>query len=330
MKFSILIISLTICFSLIVPWFLTDNTVGNVVQPGANRVALQTNSTAPQAPQWLTIEGLVENPLNLTYTELRTFPMVSEVATQQCVGAGNGGLTTSTANFTGVPLFYILSMAKMTPGTYRKVVFTAYDSYTSDLPLEIAMDPTTILAFYANGTDIEQVSRDWYKFTPGSRLVLPGRWGYKWVRWVTQIKVVDYNYLGPWDRWWGDAAIKPNFTLPQTNPSVQHFGVMISDDLQVLTNSSLQSFKINSNWRMVFNVTGPGGTHGYFYVTFLKGLLGNVSRISADNNSVDYSQTIGYYKLYVFFTYSHSMHTIEIDWNLTPEADSGGAHALII
>jgi len=42
-------------------------------------------------------------------------------------------------------------------------------------------------------------------FSPGGtgppvlRLVIPGKWGYKWALWLNHIELVDYNYLGTWE-----------------------------------------------------------------------------------------------------------------------------------
>ncbi len=99
-------------------------------------------------PQWFTVEGLVERRLNLTYAELEEFPQVSEVAMLQCVGGGQGGPKV-TYNWTGVPLFYVLEMAKVVPGTYREIVFNSTDGFSSSITLQTAMEPTTLLGLKA-------------------------------------------------------------------------------------------------------------------------------------------------------------------------------------
>ncbi|MFX1310869.1 MAG: DUF4079 family protein, partial [Promethearchaeota archaeon] len=45
------------------------------------------------------------------------------------------------------------------------------------------------------------------------RLVCPDHYGYKWVKWIVKIKVVDYDYIGYWEkRGWSDNAMKNNFS----------------------------------------------------------------------------------------------------------------------
>ena len=31
------------------------------------------------------------------------------------------------------------------------------------------------------------------------RLVVPGNWGYKWIKWLTQIELVDYDFKGVYE-----------------------------------------------------------------------------------------------------------------------------------
>jgi hypothetical protein len=316
-KVSLLVISIVLCAVLVIPVFLTESETDVIAQ-------------ASGVPERLVIEGLVENPLNISYAELKEFPLVSEVATLQCVGTGNGG-TSVTYNWTGVPLFYLLSMAKVIPGDYREVVFNATDRFSSSILLQTAMEPTTILALWANGTDLEQVP---YWFGRGYRIVLPCRWGYKWVKWVDRMTVVNYDYKGTYERlWYSDEAIRPNCVMPQTNPPFQNFSVTKVTEymVQALSNSSIRFFGFNSYGRLAFNVSGLDETHGYFYVTFLKALMGTPYRVFVDHNPVAYSQTDVDGSIYLYFAYSHSTHVIEIDGNLTAAIGGcgGGGHYLL-
>jgi hypothetical protein len=58
-----------------------------------------------------------------------------------------------------------------------------------------------ILAFEMNG--VELPLDHGYPL----RLVVPGKYGYKWVKWITHIEVIDYDYKGYWEsRGWDDEA----------------------------------------------------------------------------------------------------------------------------
>jgi DMSO/TMAO reductase YedYZ molybdopterin-dependent catalytic subunit len=263
--------------------------------------------SASGSPAWFVVEGLVENRLNLSYAELLTFPLVSEVATLHCVGSGNGtGGSDVNYNWTGVPLFVILEMAKVTVGPYRRVVFNATDGFSDSILLDVAMNPTTILALKANGTDLEQVPG----FGGGYRIVLPGRWGYKWVKWIKQIIVVDYLYKGRYEKWGlPDDALRPNCSLPMTTPSVMNYS---SNRAQILTDGLVQSFDFNPSEKMTINLTAQGATSAYLYVAFGKGLLADPHNVRANGNSVDFSEVETNSTIYVFLDSVASGSTIEI------------------
>ncbi len=303
--------SVILCITLILPVFLT-------------RYEMENDLQSVEAPEWFVIEGLVEEPLNLTYAELWNFPLLSEVTMLHCVGSGEPPYGPSVIyNWTGVPLFYLLSMAKVTPGTYREVVFNATDGFSSSVLLETAMHSSTILALESNGTDLEQMSG----FGSGYRVVLPCRWGYKWVKWIRQIVVVDYDYKGTYERYGlSDEAIHPNCTMPSTYPPLHTFNVTkpVQYKVQALSNSSIESFSFESNTQLIFNVAGPEETSGYFYVAFPKELLTGPYHVTVDRNLIRYSQTKTDRKVYLYFTYAHSTHTIIIEGESETTTSPGG------
>jgi len=261
------------------------------------------DSQSVEGPDWLVIEGLVENPLNISYAELWNFPLVSEVTMLQCVGSGAPPYGPAiTYNWTGVPLFYLLNLAKVIPEGYREVVFNATDGFSSSVLLETALHPTTILALEANGTDLEQIGG----FGSGYRVVLPCRWGYKWVKRIKQIIVVDYDYKGTYEQYGlSDEAIRPNCTLPSTSPPIRSFNAK-EHVIQTLSNSSIELFNFDSNGRLTFHVVGPQGTTGYFYVTFPRDLLTHPYQVYVDEDPIEHDQIDAGSNVNLFFTYSHS------------------------
>lgn len=275
----------------------------------------------------MTINGLVKNPLNITYAELKDFPLVSEVATLQCVG---GGIRPLTLNWTGVPLFYLLSMAGVISGEYRKVVFNATDGFLGDILLSAAMEPTTILGLWGNGTDLTQIMDS---FGNGYSIVLPCRWGYKWVKSVQQITVVDYDYKGTYERQgYDDTGIRATLKMPQTNPPFQNFTVINMDEYEfrALSNSSVEFLGFNSFGRLAFDVSGQEGVDGYFYVIFPRGLLEEPYAVIVDEMAIDYIKTRVDANVYMFFTYAQDFHMVEIEGVFPMAISSGGAHCFIV
>jgi DMSO/TMAO reductase YedYZ molybdopterin-dependent catalytic subunit len=280
--------------------------------------ALAENETPPvEVPKWLQIDGLVQNVLNFTYAELSSFPMVSEPTTLYCVGPW----LNVTYNWTGVPLFYLMSLAKVVPGGYREVVFNSTDNFSQSLPLEVIMEPTSILALKANGTDLEQVGG----FGGGYRVVFPCRWGYKWVKWVQYITVIDHVYRGA-----DLASTSPrvNCTMPETEPQANVFNVTKSDTgYSVLAMSSCAVQSIGYFWetRMIFNLTGHGGDTGYFYVSFSRGLMSGPLAVYVNQNRVDHSEIYAGDNAYVFFAFAQSAGNLQIEIRQLLAVESGSA-----
>ncbi|MDH5200444.1 MAG: molybdopterin-dependent oxidoreductase [Candidatus Bathyarchaeota archaeon] len=145
----------------------------------------------------LSIGGLVDNPLNITYGEFARLPMTSVNATCTCVGwppedVGVNAYDVYTYNWTGLRVSVLLGMAGY-DGDAQDIVFYASDGYSSSLSPGKALDEDTIIAVKADGKPLTHGTG--YPF----RLVVPCWWGYKWVKYVERIEVVDYDYLGTWE-----------------------------------------------------------------------------------------------------------------------------------
>lgn len=285
----------------------------------------EIEKTEIKSPKSFVIEGLVENPLNLTYADLRSFPLLSEVTTLECIGSGRPPYGPEvTYNWTGVPLFHLLNMAKIISGGYREVVFNASDGFSSSVSLEIAMDPTSILALEANGTDLEELSG----LGSGYRVAFPCRWGYKWVKWVKQIIIVDYDYKGTYEQYGlSDEAIRPNCTMPQTDPPFLAFNVTKIEEytVKVLSNSSIESFDFKYNNQLVFNFTGKENSTEYFYAIFPKNLLSEPYQIYVNDYVTNYSQSNYGDDTYLYFTFNYSTGTITITGATATIGGGGGS-----
>jgi len=266
----------------------------------------ETEST----PYDLVIGGLVDNPTNLTYSELQKFPMVSEIAPMECVGGW-----TQLYNWTGIPLFFLLSVTGVKAGATEVVLYDS-DGYSSSLTIERALHPTTLLALQANGSVLSYA--DGYPY----RLVVPCKYGYKWVKWITEIEVVDYDYKGTWESMgYSDEADIPGCTLPSTTPPFETFHIFLGNtthSIITLSNSTIDSFDFDTlRKRISFNVTGPPSTTGYCYVTIPKELLWCDSpeqwQVWVNNTLIDDRKVIQNSNCtYIYFTYSRSIQNIQI------------------
>jgi DMSO/TMAO reductase YedYZ molybdopterin-dependent catalytic subunit len=158
----------------------------------------------PTTAAWrLEIGGLVERPRTYTFDEIRALPASSQETTLMCISNYVGGGLLSNAVWKGLPLRDLLMAAGPRPGI-AKVVLHAADGYVDTYPLEKALEPTTFVAYEMNGEPLPQ--RHGYPV----RILTPGMFGEKSVKWVTRIELVDHDVKGFYEQQgWG-----PNFVIP--------------------------------------------------------------------------------------------------------------------
>jgi DMSO/TMAO reductase YedYZ molybdopterin-dependent catalytic subunit len=131
----------------------------------------------------LVVEGLVENPLSLSYEEIKAYPSVTEVVLLICPH-----VFYDNAEWTGVPVADILRQAKVKPEA-EKVYFKAAGGYRQSLTIEEAMSEGVFLAYEVNGQPLP------LEHGYPLRLVVRGKYGSRWVKWLTHIEVVNGDAL---------------------------------------------------------------------------------------------------------------------------------------
>lgn len=148
----------------------------------------------------LEISGLVDHPFSLTYEEIKTFPAVEQYATLECISNEVGGDLIGNASWRGVLLKDLLYRAGVTPGAVD-IVLHAADGYADSIPLERAAFRGTLLAYEMNGARLDAA----HGFP--LRLIVPGIFGMKNVKWITRVEAVDFDFKGYWQaRGWDDRA----------------------------------------------------------------------------------------------------------------------------
>ncbi len=174
----------------------------------------------------LKIGGMAGNPVSLTLQDLRALPVTTEYVTLECISNNVGGNLMSTGGFTGVSLKYLLEQVKPTSSA-TWAAFKAADGYTESLPLSaINSDPTILVAYELDGQQL-----------PGAhgypaRILIPGRYGMKGPKWLTEIELVDHESGGYWEQqgWDHNAVVKTTsrFDVPRDGDIVKVSGVTIS------------------------------------------------------------------------------------------------------
>ncbi len=136
----------------------------------------------------LAVTGLVDVPLSLGYEEVLDRDQYSKVVRLNCVEGWSVDIL-----WEGVLLRDLLAQAGYDE-TAKVVIFRAADGYSTSLPLDFLVENDILLAFGMNG--VTMPAERGYPF----QLVAEERWGYKWIKWVTEIEVSnDTSFKGYWE-----------------------------------------------------------------------------------------------------------------------------------
>jgi DMSO/TMAO reductase YedYZ molybdopterin-dependent catalytic subunit len=137
----------------------------------------------------LQVTGLVTQPESYTYDEVTSdFDKYKKVVRLDCVEGWSVNIL-----WEGLLVKDIVKDAGPLP-TAKVVIFHAYDGYTTSFPIEYIMGNNILLAYKMN--DVVIPPERGYPF----ELVAEEKWGYKWIKWVTEIEFSDnIDYKGYWE-----------------------------------------------------------------------------------------------------------------------------------
>jgi sulfite oxidase len=195
------------------------------------------------ADDWrLNIGGEVDKPLTLSLADLSRIETYSVVNTLECAGNGRslhrpqvpgvqwGKGAVSTARFTGPRLRDILQRAGVKPSG-KHVMLRGLDEvpgkvppFIRSIPIEKALDADTLVATQMNGSALTK-----HHGFP-ARALVPGWVGAASCKWLTEIKILDSefvgNFMSPGYRFPNQPGkpgdpVKPEDTHPLTGLSVK-------------------------------------------------------------------------------------------------------------
>lgn len=187
---------------------------GNGVFPQLEGLAMEVTPTSDfyhvsknivdpdlDAHDWsLGIGGLVDHPMQLTYAEIVAMESVEQYATLMCISNPVGGDLIGNALWRGIRLRTLLQKAGF-HSPVQDVVIWAADGYSDSIPLDRALQDGTLLCYEMNGAPLTAI----HGFPV--RLLVPGIYGMKNVKWITKIELVNHDYKGYWQkRGWDDRA----------------------------------------------------------------------------------------------------------------------------
>ena len=151
--------------------------------------AIRGNQIVNESTYRLTVTGLVNEKKTYTYAEvINGFQHYEKVVTLYCVQGWNAKIL-----WEGVLIRDLLNASGVNQ-TAKIIIFRAADDYTTSMPLSYFYDKDIIMAYKMNGLVIPPEKG--FPF----QLVAESKYGYKWIKWITQIELSDdENYKGYWE-----------------------------------------------------------------------------------------------------------------------------------
>lgn len=127
----------------------------------------------------LMVDGLVARPASFSLGDLHGYPARTQITHQACEEGWS-----FIAEWTGVPVSYLLSLVGASPRA-RYVVFFAFDASWDSLDMPDAWHPQTLLAYAMNGAELPA------PHGAPVRLRVARQLGYKSVKYLSRMTVTD-------------------------------------------------------------------------------------------------------------------------------------------
>ncbi|UCD96534.1 MAG: molybdopterin-dependent oxidoreductase [Candidatus Bathyarchaeota archaeon] len=157
----------------------------NIDHPGI----IEKNPAVDLAKWTLEIDGEVENPIKLTWSDFRRLSASDCVADFHCVE----GWSITGCKWRGVKLTELAGIVQ--PKAKAKYVsFSCYDGYTTSLGLAEALQEHVLLAFELNGQPLDEA------LGGPVRVVVPDKYAYKSAMWIKRIVFTETRELGYWEK----------------------------------------------------------------------------------------------------------------------------------
>jgi DMSO/TMAO reductase YedYZ molybdopterin-dependent catalytic subunit len=139
----------------------------------------------------LTVDGLVDRPLSLSFADLQAMPATSLTKDFQCVT----GWRVHDVQWTGVKLSDVLDAAGVDQSKGKAVQFHSFDgAYTEGLTMEQARRPDVLVAYSMQGGPVSK------SHGGPVRLYVAPMYGYKSCKWLARVEVTDRVIEGYWER----------------------------------------------------------------------------------------------------------------------------------
>lgn len=162
-------------------------------------VTTKGDTPTVQADSWrLKIDGLVSQPLELSYDQLLALPSIETEMTLECISNSIGGDAISNAQWTGTLLKPLLERVRPSSAATHVALYAA-DGYSTGHPVGRVWNQANFLAYRMNGDPLPP--QHGYPV----RIFIPGKFGMKQPKWVQRIEFINHHYTGYWEsQGWSD------------------------------------------------------------------------------------------------------------------------------
>ena len=137
----------------------------------------------------LTIDGTVETPQKLSWSDVLKLPVAESVSDFHCVE----GWSVLDCKWQGIRFKEIVNLVKPRKSA-RSATFECADGYTTSLTLKELSADNVLLAYKLNDKPLEE------GLGFPLRLIVPDKYAYKSALWVTRISFTSEKELGYWEK----------------------------------------------------------------------------------------------------------------------------------
>ncbi|MEW6735489.1 MAG: molybdopterin-dependent oxidoreductase [Acidobacteriota bacterium] len=162
------------------------------------------------AAKWrLELTGLDGKKVPLSLDEIRAMPNKLIHYTFCCIENPPGGGSMSNARWRVVSLHELLKPVLPERRDGIRMLATGLDGFYSSIPLDLALDEASYLAYEMNEVPIP------LNHGFPVRVLIPGRYGMKQPKWLKKIEITDSKVTGYWEErgWSDDADVKATTRL---------------------------------------------------------------------------------------------------------------------
>ena len=145
----------------------------------------------PDVPlsKWeLIVDGVVEEPLKLSWKDFMDLPQHEDVSDFHCVTTWSK----LDVKWEGVQLSTVLALAKP-KAEATHLSLSAYDGYTTNVPLEEGLKDDVMLVHTAEGKPLT------VEHGGPLRMITPQLYAWKGAKWIHRIEVLARDRLGYWE-----------------------------------------------------------------------------------------------------------------------------------